>query len=54
MSVLVPLAGSLSSADGILAMLDEPDYAIKAYAMQQLAQNVDVFWHEISEAIQRM
>lgn len=54
MSVLVAGAPTLSSADGVLAMLEEPDYSLKGYALQQLATLVDRYWHEIARSIQQM
>eukprot|EP00126_Sphaerothecum_destruens_P004013 Sdes_comp17882_c0_seq1m7144 len=41
----------LTSAAGILALLDEPQPEIKAFALEKLNVLVDTFWAEISDAI---
>lgn len=44
----------LSSAAGILSLLDEEDYELKELALQRLNQIVDEYWAEISESIRKM
>lgn len=39
---------------GVLALLDEPEPAIKMFALTKLNKLVDIFWPEISESIDRM
>eukprot|EP00096_Caligus_rogercresseyi_P009928 TRINITY_DN3477_c0_g1_i4.p1 TRINITY_DN3477_c0_g1~~TRINITY_DN3477_c0_g1_i4.p1 ORF type:complete len:967 (+),score=385.28 TRINITY_DN3477_c0_g1_i4:94-2994(+) len=45
---------SLSSAGGILALLEEPLPELKVFALQKLEGIVDEFWAEISESIGRI
>uniref|UniRef100_K3WVQ1 Uncharacterized protein n=1 Tax=Globisporangium ultimum (strain ATCC 200006 / CBS 805.95 / DAOM BR144) TaxID=431595 RepID=K3WVQ1_GLOUD len=42
---------SANSAAGVLALLEEDDYALKAHALQKLHQVVDQYWAEIADAI---
>lgn len=44
----------LSSAAGILSLLDEEDYELKELALQRLNQIVDEYWAEISESIRKI
>ncbi|KAJ6231397.1 26s proteasome non-atpase regulatory subunit 1 [Anaeramoeba flamelloides] len=41
----------LSTASGIIALLDEPDNDLKTYALRKLDGLVDQFWAEISDSI---
>lgn len=45
---------SLASAAPILALLDEPDYSLKEYALQSLDASVDQLWAEIADHISQM
>lgn len=40
-----------TSAAGVLSLLDEPDDALKLYALQQLNKSVDGFWFQIAGSI---
>ncbi|ORE11727.1 26S proteasome regulatory complex, non-ATPase subcomplex, Rpn2/Psmd1 subunit [Rhizopus microsporus var. microsporus] len=42
---------ALTSANGIIALLEEPQPELKVYALQQLNSLVDEFWAEISDSI---
>lgn len=42
---------NITSASGIISLLDEPRSELKEYALQKLNDIVDEFWPEISEAI---
>ncbi|CAJ0831048.1 11784_t:CDS:2, partial [Entrophospora sp. SA101] len=44
----------LTSAGGIISLLDESEEQLKIYALQRLNSVVDQFWAEISEAISKM
>ncbi|GIY90977.1 26S proteasome non-ATPase regulatory subunit 1 [Caerostris extrusa] len=44
---------NITSAGGILALLDESQEAVHDFALKKLDSIVDVFWPEISEAIQK-
>ena len=44
----------LTSASGILSLLDEPDVQLQQHALQQLNHVVHSFWPEIATAIPRM
>ncbi|XP_055937384.1 26S proteasome non-ATPase regulatory subunit 1-like [Argiope bruennichi] len=45
---------NITSAGGILALLDENQEAVHDFALKKLDSIVDVFWPEISEAIQKI
>ncbi|KAG1692304.1 26S proteasome non-ATPase regulatory subunit 1 [Nymphon striatum] len=45
---------NITSASGVLALLDENDPQVKVFALKKLNQIVDEFWAEISEAIERI
>jgi len=45
---------NLSSAQGILALLEDPDPTLKTYALQRLDQMVPTYWPEISEKIDQV
>ena len=45
---------NITSAAGILALLDEPESEVKLFALQKLNQIVDMFWAEISEAVDKI
>ncbi len=42
------------STAGILALLDEREPELKAFALRKLNNVVDEFWAEISEAVEKM
>ncbi|KAI8983856.1 armadillo-type protein [Pilobolus umbonatus] len=44
----------LTSANGIIALLDEEQPELKVYALQQLNSLVDEFWAEISDSIEKI
>ena len=44
----------LTSAGGILSLLEEEDVSLQQYALQQLDSVVHNFWPEIATAIPRM
>ncbi|KAI8891036.1 26S proteasome regulatory complex, non-ATPase subcomplex, Rpn2/Psmd1 subunit [Backusella circina FSU 941] len=44
----------LTSANGIIALLDEPQPELKVYALEQLNGLVDEFWAEISDSIAKI
>ena len=41
----------ITSAAGILSLLEEPEAQIKFFALQKLDRVVDMFWPEISESV---
>eukprot|EP00493_Phyllostaurus_siculus_P026377 UN26722 len=45
---------SLTSASGIIALLDEPEPELKHYALKKLDSVVDEFWAEISDVITKI
>ncbi|ELT92764.1 hypothetical protein CAPTEDRAFT_182474 [Capitella teleta] len=45
---------NITSAAGVLALLDEPESEVKFFALNKLNSIVDVFWAEISEAVDRI
>lgn len=47
-------ASGLSSADGLIALLDEDQQELKAFALDRLNDLVDQFWAEIAEHIAKM
>ena len=42
---------NLTSAGGLLALLDEPQSQVQGYALEKLNDVVDVFWAEIADAV---
>ncbi|KAG0345034.1 proteasome regulatory particle base subunit [Podila humilis] len=44
----------LTSAAGVIALLDEHDNELKVYALQKLNSIVDQFWAEISDAVSKI
>ncbi|CAG8455290.1 13893_t:CDS:10 [Ambispora leptoticha] len=44
----------LTSAGGIIALLDEPEEELKVYALKKLNNLVDQFWAEIADAISKI
>ncbi|KAF9376591.1 proteasome regulatory particle base subunit, partial [Mortierella sp. AD011] len=44
----------LTSAAGVIALLDEHDDDLKVYALQKLNGLVDQFWAEISDAVSKI
>ncbi|CAG8526274.1 17299_t:CDS:10 [Acaulospora morrowiae] len=45
---------ALTSAGGIIALLDEPEEQLKIYALEKLNILVDQFWAEISDAVSKI
>lgn len=45
---------TLTSASGILSLLEEDKYELKTYALEKLNVIVDDFWAEISEIIDKI
>ncbi|KAK9461244.1 armadillo-type protein [Lipomyces oligophaga] len=45
---------TLTSAEPLLALLDEPDQSLQVYALEQLNVLVDEFWAEITDYITRI
>ncbi|XP_065208959.1 26S proteasome non-ATPase regulatory subunit 1 [Planococcus citri] len=45
---------NITSAAGVISLLDEPMSQLKAYALKKLDFIVDEFWPEISESIQKI
>jgi 26S proteasome regulatory subunit N2 len=45
---------ALTSARGLLSMLDDPEPALQAHALGQLDELVDTFWSEIATEIPKM
>jgi len=48
------LIDGLTSASGLLALLDEESDEIKVYALDKLNQVVDEFWAEISDPVEKI
>ena len=48
------MATGLTSASGLLALLEETEPKLKIYALEKLYSIVDEFWPEISDNIQQM
>lgn len=48
------MASGLTSASGLLALLEESEPKLKVYALNKLDHIVDEFWPEISDNIQQM
>lgn len=46
--------GVLSSAEPLLAMLDDPDEDTQAYALQLLHDDVQHYWSEIADSIAKL
>jgi len=44
----------LTSASGLIGLLDEPDQQLKCYALQNLDKLVDQFWAEIADSVSKM
>jgi 26S proteasome regulatory subunit N2 len=45
---------NITSAAGVISLLDEPEPQLKAFALEKLNNIVDVFWAEISENVEKM
>lgn len=45
---------ALVSAAPVLALLEEPDYNLKEYALKSLDENVGQLWAEIADNISQM
>lgn len=48
------MATALTSASGVIALLDEPEAALKVHALHNLNSIVDTFWSEIAASIGKM
>ncbi|KAI5851178.1 armadillo-type protein [Morchella snyderi] len=44
----------LSSAAGLIGLLDEPDQQLRCYALQKLDELVNQFWPEIAESVSKI
>lgn len=44
----------LTSAAGLIGLLDEPDQLLRCYALQKLDGLVDQFWPEIADSVSKM
>lgn len=44
----------LTSATGIISLLDEPKDELRSFALEKLNSMVDEFWAEISEIIEKI
>jgi len=44
----------LSSASGVLALLEEKDNRLKEHALNKLNEIVDIHWAEIADSIPQM
>lgn len=44
----------LTSAAGLIGLLDEPEEQLRCYALEKLNQNVDQFWTEIADHVSKM
>ncbi len=45
---------NITSAAGVLALLDEPEQEVKYFSLQKLNHIVDQFWAEISETVDKV
>jgi 26S proteasome regulatory subunit N2 len=45
---------ALTSANGILSLLEEDDVQLKVYALEKLNSIVDEFWAEIAGSVSQM
>ncbi|XP_033761218.1 26S proteasome non-ATPase regulatory subunit 1-like [Pecten maximus] len=45
---------NITSAAGVISLLDEPEPQLKVFALEKLDKIVDVFWAEISEAVDKI
>ena len=50
-SATASLAPSISSAAGVLSLLNEDDEELQIHALKQLHRIVDLYWSEISDAV---
>ena len=48
------MAVALTSATGVLSLLQEPDDALKSHALKKVDEIVDQFWAEIAGSISTM
>ncbi|KAF2361483.1 Proteasome/cyclosome repeat [Trinorchestia longiramus] len=46
--------GCITSAAGILALLDEPEAELQVFALERLNEIIDVFWPEIADSVQKI
>ena len=52
--MVYPATMALTSASGIISLLDEPRDELKSFALEKLNTVVDEFWAEISEIIEKI
>lgn len=45
---------NITSAAGIISLLNEPELDVKLFALNKLNELVDVFWHEISDSVSKI
>ncbi|KZS16975.1 26S proteasome non-ATPase regulatory subunit 1 [Daphnia magna] len=45
---------SITSAVGVIALLDEPNVLLKEFALQKLNEIVDEFWPEIADSVEKI
>jgi hypothetical protein len=53
-SVTAAMTGVLSTAAGVIALLDEKDHNIKAHALTLLDKMMSTYWAEIATSIGKM
>lgn len=48
------MVAPITSAAGVVALLDEPEAELKSYALQKLNTLVDAFWAEIADSVSKI
>lgn len=48
------MVAPITSAAGVVALLDEPEPELQAYALQKLNVLVDSFWAEIADSVSKI
>ena len=48
------MTGALSTAAGVIALLEENDPSIKLHALHNLDKMIDAYWAEIASSIEKM
>lgn len=48
------MVAPISSAVGIVSLLDEEEPELQSYALQKLNNIVDIFWAEIADSVSKM
>jgi 26S proteasome regulatory subunit N2 len=51
MSMMLAPSASVATASGWLALLQEPDIALRNHALNKLLDCVDTLWHEVAESL---